>query len=130
MVCRITDSRKIQVFEENGRKLTLNNINGVETVRIKVDGCEINDNGIRCDHMLMVNPKALDIYIELKGTDLDHAKKQIIATHDRLRVNNEKRAYIICSRVPSGTGHQAVKIDLKRKGIEAKIVSNQCFDNF
>lgn len=130
MACRITDSRRIQVFEENGRKLTLNNSNIVETVRIKVDGCEINDTSIRCDYMLMVNPKQLDIYIELKGTNLDHAKKQIIATHSRLGINNEKRAYIVCSRVPKGTDHQAVKFELKRKGIETIIVSNQRTDNF
>lgn len=130
MACRKTDKRKIQVFEENGRKLTLNNTNDVETVRIEVDGCEINDATIRCDFMLVVNPKGLDIYVELKGTNLEHAKKQIIATHDRLSINNEKRAYIVCSRVPKGTGHQAIKIDLKRKGIDTKIVSNQGFDHF
>lgn len=125
MSCRITDNRKIHVFEEKGRKLTLNNTDRVETVRIKVDGCEINDSSMRCDYMLMVNSKEQDIYIELKGTDLTRAKNQIIATRDRLGVNKTSKAYIVCSRVPKSTDHQIVKRDLKKQTIDVTIDSNQ-----
>lgn len=130
MSCRITDNRKIHVFEEKGRKLILNNTARIETVRVEVDGCEINDKSMRCDYMLVVNSKEQDIYIELKGTDLTRAKNQIIATKHRLGTNKISKAYIVCSRVPSsGTEDQNVKRELRQKSIESKIDSKQgCYN--
>lgn len=131
MNCRIKDNRSILVFEEKGRKLTLTNRNSLETIRIKVDGCEINDHSMRCDFMLIINDLHQDIYIELKGTDLSRAKEQILATKQKLGSNTESKAYIVCSRVPkSGTDNQNIKRELRRNKIESIIYSGQGSDKF
>lgn len=114
MSCRTNSSQKIFTFEENKSKLTLENVDQVDSVKIIVDGCEINDNSIRCDYMLLAKEK--EFYIELKGQDLMHAVAQIKSTIKQLspdlRARN-KKSYIICTRSPlSSTQIQNLKFDL------------------
>lgn len=120
----VKDSRAIHVFQENKRKLTLNNKNKKETERIEVDGKAIN-TGIRCDYMLKIKADDLDIYIELKGTDLEHAKNQILATKGVLGEYKNSDGYIVCERVPAGTDQSNIKRDAKKKGVTLKIDCNQ-----
>ena len=99
--CRVTNNNRIYVFAEKQSKLTLENSNAVVSTRIVVDGCEINDAGIRCDFMLV--PPDEEFYIELKGQDIEHALKQIERTMQLLSSglkNVSKRSYVICSRSP------------------------------
>ena len=100
--CRIMSQRKIFFFHEERSSLWLHNVHEVETLRIKIDDCEIRGNeSIRCDFML-VTPDA-EIYIELKGGDVNHAVEQIRTTLRRMSREFRKttrKAYIICSSAP------------------------------
>lgn len=99
--CRTTSKNKIFKFEEQRSSLTLENIEQVSSTRIIVDGCEINDNGVKCDYLHIA--KDIEMYIELKGQDLLHAMKQLERTMKLLSSNYQKQAkvsYIICTRSP------------------------------
>lgn len=102
--CRTESKQKKFVFKENKSKLTLVNIDEVLSESIKVDGCEINDNSLRCDYLLIA--KGLEFYIELKGQNISHAIKQIQSTILKLSKNRSlknKISFVICSRVPLTT---------------------------
>lgn len=98
--CRTTSSNHIFVFEEAKSVLRLTNIDRVPSTKIQVDGCEIT-SGVKCDYLHIA--KDLEIFIELKGQDLQHAIAQIERTIDILSSNakNQKKiSYIICTRSP------------------------------
>lgn len=99
--CRTTSKNKIFTFKEQRSTLILENIDQVESTKIHVDGCEINDNGLKCDFLHIA--KDTEMYIELKGQDLSHAMLQIERTMEKLSSNLQKQAkisYIICTRSP------------------------------
>ncbi|MFC6225975.1 hypothetical protein ACFP2F_22215 [Hymenobacter artigasi] len=48
--------------------------------RIKVDGCLINGNIIRCDFAFVLEDKQSIIFVELKSEDINHAYDQIVNT--------------------------------------------------
>lgn len=99
--CHKKSKNKLFVFKEQRSQLTLRNEDEVESVSIHVYGCEINDEGIRCDHLHIA--KQVEMYIELKGQDLLHAMKQIERTISLLGSKNleqQRISYIICSRSP------------------------------
>lgn len=115
--CRHTSKNRVFIFEEKRSKLTLQNIRLVESTKIKVDGCEINDSGIRCDFMHITS--TLEFYIELKGQDIEHALEQIERTINLLSSNSRnqpKISYIICSRSPlSSTAIQNYQATFRKK---------------
>lgn len=100
--CRTESNQKIFVFEEYRSKLSLINKDEVNSIRIKVDGCEIDDNTIeKCDYLHKA--KEIEFYIELKGQDLKKAMNQIKNTISMLSSNIKKqykKSYIICTRSP------------------------------
>lgn len=99
--CRLTSKNKIFTFKEQRSELVLKNTEQVESTKIHVDGCEINDQGLRCDYLHLA--KEIEFYIELKGQDLLHAMKQLERTIGILGAKNktQKRVcYIICTRSP------------------------------
>jgi hypothetical protein len=99
--CRTISKNKIFKFEEQRSSLTLENKDQVESTRIIVDGCEIDDSDVKCDYLHIA--KDVEMYIELKGQDLLHAMKQIERTMKLLSSNFQKQpkvSYIICTRSP------------------------------
>lgn len=99
--CRTTSKNKIFTFKEQRSVLNLENVDQVDSVKIIVDGCEINDAGIKCDYLHIA--KEIEMYIELKGQDLIHAMNQIERTIKMLSTNVQKQkkiSYIICTRSP------------------------------
>jgi hypothetical protein len=99
--CRTISKNKLFTFKEQRSSLTLENIDQVESIKIHVDGCEIDDDDIKCDFMHLA--KNIEMYIELKGQDLSHAMLQIERTMKMLSSNLQKQAkisYIICTRSP------------------------------
>jgi len=99
--CSTTSNNKIFTFTEQRSKLVLNNKDQILSTSIHVDGCAINDNGIRCDYLHLA--KQLEIYIELKGQDIEHAMKQLERTITLLGAGNKQQkriCYIICTRSP------------------------------
>jgi hypothetical protein len=125
--CRTKSHQKLFVFEEKKSKLTLENERQVETEKVKVDGCEITDNAAHCDYLLTT--EKLEMYIELKGQDIDHAIVQIENTIKRLTAGNRvKRAYIICTRVPMASPKlQALALQAKKRLNYALIVKGSGF---
>ena len=72
--------------------------------RIKVDGCAVTV-GPRCD-WIVSSHEGVDVLVELKGTDVDHATEQIIRTL-RFWANHPERdqtarlaALVVCSQYP------------------------------
>ena len=131
----VTNNKKIAV-SENGRKFTINNPDQKEVAKIKVDGCLIDDDRERCDYLFEViipdikdkETKNIDtaIYVELKGSDIEKAFKQIMATLgyliDRHRQVN-KECFIVASRVPkASTKTQELAEKLKKSHRLAKLL--------
>jgi len=98
--CTIKNKNRLIVFQENKSKLTIENKDEVEGSKIIVDGCEITE-GLRCDFMYLI--KDLELFIELKGQDLEHAIDQLKTTINKLSQNpktKKKKSFIICTRSP------------------------------
>lgn len=127
--CRESSKNKLFVFKEQRSELTLENKNLVESLRIEVDGCEINDDGLRCDYLHIA--KGIEMYIELKGKDLVHAMEQIERTIALLSIDvqkQEKISYIICSRSPlSSTEIQNYARQFKKKFNSKLIIRSSPF---
>lgn len=86
---KVIDSRI--VFEEKKSKVTFLNPNGFLQRKIKIDNCVITE-GIRCDYLLITD-KRLYYFVELKGSDVDHAVEQIAQT--LARVDTKKAECIL-----------------------------------
>lgn len=79
-VCqKFADNRKIINVEENARKFVGTNNAQKSFALYQVDGCIMVD-GQRCDFLLLNCSELIAYLIELKGSDLIHAIRQIIAT--------------------------------------------------
>jgi hypothetical protein len=93
------------VLEENKRKITFLNHNRRMIRKIKVDGCvfEKGDSTLRCDYALDPG-NGVEIYVELKGSDIEHAVKQLESTITQISKDARKAkklCFIVSSRVPS-----------------------------
>ena len=117
MNCKNISTQKLFVYQEMRSKLTLENVDNIESTSIKIDGCEINDDSIRCDFMHIA--KGIEFYIELKGQDLEHALNQIKSTILRMSANIKKAdkiSYIICTRSPMSSSEiQNHKVEFRKK---------------
>ena len=107
------------VLQENKSKITFLNPNEDEILIIKVDGCVISDNEtLRCDYAL-IPADAVEIYVELKGSDIAQAVKQIESTIKLLSENPQKikkLCFVVSTRVPKQTPSiQQLKIQFKKK---------------
>jgi len=109
--CSKDIKKKIIAVSENTRKFEIRNDNSRSVNKVRVDGCLIDDNRERCDYLFEIDK--LVIYVELKGSDIQKAYNQLIATigyckhrHDK----SVKECYIVASRVPrAGTDIQTLK---------------------
>ncbi len=122
--CEEVSNRKEFVFKECGRKLTLRNVNQVESRKIKVDDCAIKDKfEIKCDYLLIAEGN--EIFIELKGTDIDHALKQIENTIRLIGKKSDignRKAYIISTRVPLSSSEVQVLQSRHRNNFKSKLI--------
>lgn len=94
------------VLQENRSKITFLNPNQDKILTIKIDGCVISDNNVlRCDYAIVLSNE-VEIYIELKGSDISHAVKQIESTIKLLWEDPKKRrklCFVVSTRVPRQT---------------------------
>ena len=73
----------------------------------KIDGGVISDvNIIKCDYLLINDDSEKAYFIELKGSDISHAIKQIEATVAMFR--NELSGYIFLFRIIYRTGSHSI----------------------
>lgn len=69
---------------------------------VRVDGCVLR-NVTTCDWMMVPNDNLLEYYIELKGSDVERAIQQLVATMKELSRNLKtaaKRCFVISARSP------------------------------
>lgn len=131
-IATFTESQKL-VCEENKKRFVLNTKQGIFH-RIKLDGGikERGSNGKKVDFIITNSDNSIEAYIELKGTDVRGALKQIGETFQEYKQHNSSNkcyAYVVSSgsRIPKNSSSLTNEIDklakmLKRKPI---IATNQ-----
>jgi len=126
--CTQKTNDRIIVFKENRSKLSLLNKNKISTTKVIVDGCEIT-SGLRCDFLLLT--QEIEYFIELKGHNIEHAIKQLVATINKLSVNPKKQkkiSFIICTRSPmSSPAIQNLRVKFKKNFSSDLIVKSTPF---
>lgn len=112
--CIKITNNKIITFKEQKSSFILNNQKSREVEVHHVDGCVIT-SGVRCDFLVIDKQSAREIYIELKGTDLNHALTQLKETIVKLTKDPKqiKSALIICTRSPMSSS----QIQIMQKSI-------------
>jgi len=101
----------------------------------KVDGNIIKGTQTeKCDYLVLVTHDNLwgEVFVELKGSNISHAVKQVIATLNnplfKTSVHSLRRARIVtANRIPSNTGISVVeraKADLRKLGCEFRVVKS------
>lgn len=103
--------------EENKRKAIFRNDEKVTYEIGRIDGCLVT-SGIRADYFVSSPDKS--VLVELKGSNIDHACKQLFAAAEHSSVKGKLKKKIgflvICSRVPAAsTSTQLAQQKAKRK---------------
>jgi hypothetical protein len=108
------------VVTEQKRVFRIDNSSNEYIRRITIDGCLIDDQRIRCDYAFELGEDSNRVvYLELKGSDIEYALSQLVATMGYLAARHrEKRkiCHIVASRVPrAGPKVQNLKLQMSRK---------------
>ncbi len=133
--CRQLKTDRIIVVEENKKKFTLNNPTTKDIYQVKVDGCLIPKQALKCDYLFEINnPISAVLYIELKGNDIKHAYEQLIATVEFCKTSHQtvkRECHIVHSSSPKiSSTAQVLKKKLKDKyGIISFTYTNQGWVN-
>ncbi len=101
--CEKRTRYKLIVREEKGRKFTIRNPDEIEVRVIQIDGCVFTNvtDGLRCDWLFVPTAGNVEIYVELKGSDIGHGIKQLESTIQKVSENvrrTPKCCYIVSSR--------------------------------
>lgn len=118
--CSEVSNNPVVVVSECGRRFEIRNPNRETINKVKVDGCLIDDHRERCDYLFEIGSACYcAVYVELKGSDIDKAFNQLIATLGYLSQHHRtcvKVCHIVASRVPrAGTKVQTMKTLMARK---------------
>ena len=81
-------------------KFRLENQKKAKVKVVRVDDCAIKQ-GLRCDYLLIL-PNNLEIYVELKGKNVEHAVKQLESSIKQLTgsLSAEKLCFVASTRCP------------------------------
>ena len=87
---------------ENGRKFEITGTTHEERqnlAKVKVDDCIYTSSHTitRCDYLFIYN-KTFSCFIELKGTDINHAVIQLESSLQNISVNGKKYAFVVANR--------------------------------
>lgn len=126
--------------EENGKKFIALNPNRKEVLRIKIDGCVINDNTTnKCDFLIIDPQKDNAYFIELKGKNVKHAIKQLNDTIEKIdNLSNKyisksfsgKFAFAILSQCPLASVEiQNIQKEFSKKKIKLVIKNKEIHHN-
>ena len=129
--------KNILIEEKKSSKIVFINENSIELTKVQVDGC-LDIQGVKCDWLLIINEPYIEIYIELKGSDVEHAFDQIENTIKIVSKNYKtvlKYCYIITTRCPITSTQIQVKAKSFKKNYNAvlkvkKTGSNESFNTF
>ncbi len=123
------------VLSEEKSKITFVNNKRKKVRKVKIDDCVIKGNEKRCDFLIIRKPKE-EIYVELKGNNVDYAIEQIkntikiISRRNNNAVNSlDKICFIISTRCPLISAQiQELKISFKRNYKSQLIIKNSPFE--
>ena len=113
--CSSIRNDKLVVYKEKGSTIRIVNPDSKDINCIVVDGCAITD-GPRCD-LLFVHDDIIEVFVELKGADVEKACLQICATIQQLSKDKkrEKHSVIVSSRCPRISSKiQRLKLQMKK----------------
>lgn len=132
--CTEKNTRSKIKVHENKSNFMICNPSRLPIEKIQIDGCVMGDqDGMRCDYMFVIPADTQHqqrvFYVELKGTDIKQAGRQLIATLQqtmRRYPSAKKTCFIVTTRIPShGTKVQEFKIDFKNKySTDLKVQNN------
>ncbi|MER1491500.1 hypothetical protein [Enterobacter cloacae] len=110
--------------KENTSTFEMQNQNRRKIDKMKIDGCVIT-KGVRCDWMFIDQLSKKEIYVELKGRDVEHAYDQITQTVTQLTKTKEsKNGIIVCTKCPlTDTKSQVIKAKARKQNIVLTIKS-------
>lgn len=112
-----TTSDPIIVMSENNRSIRFLNSQRLVYKKVLVDGGAVT-TGIRCDYLLTSEDEHEEHFVELKGTDVKHAIKQLDTTILNLGEHSDDRhSYIVSTNLAPAlrTIVQKAKVDFKKK---------------
>lgn len=110
--------KNILIEEKKSSKIIFNNEKLIEVTKIQVDGC-LDIQGVKCDWLLIINEPYLEIYIELKGSDVEHAFTQIENTI-KLVSQDYKNARKYCYIITTRCLITSAQIQIKAKSFKSK----------
>ncbi|MCU0553081.1 MAG: hypothetical protein MUC48_27440 [Leptolyngbya sp. Prado105] len=121
------------VLKENKSKITFLNPNQDLILVVTVDGCAIKDTEtLKCDFALAPSDE-IEIYVELKGSDVFHAVDQIESTIQLISEDPKKVrkfCFVISTRVPKQTTSiQQLQSQFKKKinaSFRIKNIQDEC----
>jgi len=112
---------KLIVLSENKSKVIFQNKSEEPVTKVEVDGCQIDDNGPKCDYLVLKDKN--EYFVELKRQDIDHAFEQLIRTMSLLRKNKGLvTCFVICTRSPLNSTKIQNKASYFRKKYDAKFI--------
>lgn len=114
--------RKAVAVGERGQSYRVTFANESLTAVYAIDGGIIKDNNIlKCDKLILMdvnNQQLVELFVELKGRDIEHAINQMEATLKNGLFKDKavmaKHARIIGRNIPSNSGCSATEIAKKR----------------
>ena len=121
--CAKTVKDKKISLVENKSKLILNNEKLREITKVQVDGC-LPIDGVKCDWLIIVVEPPVEIYVELKGSDVKHAFEQLENTIKHISKDKTKKikfCYVITTRVPLSSPEIQQKAKYFKKNYNATL---------
>lgn len=119
------------VLKQKQSKITFINESQNDVRVIEIDDCVIT-NGLRCDYLVISNLE-IEHFVELKGSDVNHAVKQLARTILQVSINPNKGVkycFIISSRCPLLTAKiQNLKLMFKKKYNSILIIKNNKYEH-
>lgn len=101
----------IIVLEEKKCKLYIDNPNRKDVTVVQIDGCAIADNNDKCDKAYSCNGQ--DHFVELKGSNINHAIKQLEKSIEILGTPDKTKTYAeivyVNSNIPNSEFAKKVK---------------------
>lgn len=113
--------------QKSSPKYIYENIAEDALTKYKVDGCLIDDDGSKCDFLLLNCDKEISYFIELKGSDLMKAVEQIDRSIELLHKDLAKfsiEARIVLTRVNTIDlkNPKLIKLENKLKKLNGRLI--------
>ncbi len=135
--CLEKSKNSIIPVAEKGKTFKISNQSKHEIYKIKIDKCLINDEELlKCDYLFIDCDSEIGYFVELKGTDIEHAYKQLITTIKwwRAKITNPQKektyAYMVSSSVPANAEQRfrTLKEQFKRDIGKELVKKNQLLE--